>query len=174
MSTRRRNRQGTASFLSCTLPLIFVMGIAYGQIARNPKLSATDLDSAQTATREAGGAEAQLVYAIRIDAVAKGSFDSLVVIYSKAGEPAKEYYGIVLREGRQFPLVGGKRGMAFPMGDRFLRIGLRHEAGAAPTLRLMSATTESGQPEERQRNLDFQFNGTEFALTGQSISSVAR
>ena len=154
--------------------LVFVFDLAQGQVARNPKLSAADLDSAQEATREAGGAEAQLVYATRIDAIAKGSFDSLVVIYSKGKDPAKEYYAVVLREGKQFPVVGSKRGTAFPPGDRFLRIGLRHEAGAAPILRLMSATKETGQSEERQRNLDFQFNGTEFAMTGESITSLAK
>jgi len=164
----------TISFFCCLLLLIFVFGLAQGQVVRNPKLSPADLDSAREATREAGGAEAQLVYATRIDAIAKGSFDSLVVIYSKGKEPAKEYYAVVLREGKQFPVVGSKRGTAFPPGDRFLRIGLRHEAGAAPILRLMSATKETGQSEERQRNLDFQFNGTEFAMTGESITSLAK
>ena len=147
--------------------------LTYGQEARNPKLSASD----STPQRRRPGkpaAPSAVVYAIRIDAVAKGSFDSLVVIYSKGGASAKEYYGVVLRDGRQLPLVGGKRGTAFPTGDRFLRIGLRHETGIAPTLRLMSATTEPGQPEERQRNLDFQFKGTEFAMIGESVTSLAR
>ncbi len=46
--------------------------------------------------------------------------------------------------------------------------------GKAPLLRVMSATRETGSSEERQRNLDFQYKGTEFTLVGQSVTSIAK
>lgn len=145
-----------------------------GQLVRNPRLSAPDLEAARAATKETGGDGAELVYATRIDAVAKGSFDSLVVILSKSSNSAKEFYAMVVREGKRLPLSVDKTGKALPDGDRFLRIGLRHEADKPPILRIMSAIGPAGQPDERQRNLDFQFNGSEFALVGQSTASAAR
>lgn len=148
--------------------------VTAGQMVRNPKLSATDLGVARDATKEAGGAEADLVYSARIDAVTKGSFDSLVVIYSKAAGGAKDYYALVIRDGQRLSLAGEKSGRALPSGDRFLRIGLRHQDGKAPLLRVMGATGPAGQPDERQRNLDFQFTGKEFELVAQSTASVAR
>jgi hypothetical protein len=148
--------------------------VVSGQTIRNPKLSATDLGAAREATKEAGGAEAELVYSARIDAVTKGTFDSLVVIYSKAAGGSKDYYALVLRDGQKLSLAGEKSGRALPSGDRFLRIGLRHEDGKPPLLRVMGATGAAGQPDERQRNLDFQFTGKEFALVAQSTASVAR
>ncbi len=153
---------------------LFLAVAASGQIVRNPRLALADRDEARSATRDGGGAGAELVYAARIDAATKGAFDSLVVIYSKGAGAAREFHGVVVRGGKKHPLVGDKSGGALPPGDRFLRIGLRHEAEKAPLLRLMSSIGESGQADERQRNLDFQFNGKEFELVAQSIATPAR
>jgi len=151
--------------------LIFMILIAGGVTAQtvpNPKLSESDLGAARTEASVAGGAESELTYAARIDAVEQGKFDSLIVIYAKPGKSGKDYFGLVVREGKQYKLSLDKSGLALKSGDRFLRIGLRHEAGKAPLLRLMGATTEPGKTGEWQRNVDFQFNGSEFALISQS------
>jgi hypothetical protein len=143
------------------------------QTVRNPKLATADLERAREAVKEGGGSGAELVYAARIDAVTKAAFDCLVVVYSTGSTPTKQYYAIVLRDGQSLHLVGDKSGTALPKGDRFLRIGLRHEAEKAPLLRVMGATGESGG-DEQQRNLDFRFNGKEFELVDQSVMKISR
>lgn len=141
------------------------------QIVRNPKLATADLESARDATKAGGGSGAELVYAARIDAVAKGTFDSLVVVYATGAVPNKQYYAVVLREGQTLRLAADKSGVALPKGDRFLRIGLRHEVEKAPLLRVMGAI---GEGDDQQRNLDFRFNGKEFELIDQSVMKTSR
>ena len=148
--------------------VILVAGSVAAQTVPNPKLGESDLGAARSEVSVAGGAEAELTYAARIDGVEKGNFDSLVVIYAKPSKNGKDYFGLVVRDGKQYHLSLDKSGLALKSGDRFLRIGLRHEEGKAPLLRLMGATTEPGKTGEWQRNVDFQFNGSEFALVGQS------
>ena len=152
------------------VPLVY----GAGQTIRNPRLSASDLDAATSAARSAQGADAELVYATRIDAIEKGKLDCLVVVSASGAGSAKTYVIQVIRDGTALKLVAGDSGSALPAGDRFLRIGLRHDQGKAPILRVMSATREKGSDEERQRNIDFQHNGSEFALVGQSLTSLAR
>jgi len=160
--------------LFAALLMILAVNQVLAQMARNPKLSPQDLAAAQAETREAGGAEAELIYATRIDAVVKGSFDSLVVIYAKPVKGGKEYFGLIARDGKKYHLSLDQSGRALKSGDRYLRIGLKHEEGKAPLLRLMGATTEPGKPGEQQRNVDFQFNGSEFGLVGQSITPLPK
>lgn len=174
MTYQKKASNRMARIAWCASLVALVVASAGGQTVRNPRLAPADLEGARSATRESGGAEAELVYATRIDAVAKGTLDSLVVIFSKGKAPTKEFHALVVREGEKYPLVGDKSGRAVPLGDRFLRIGLRHEAGKAPLLRIMSAIGASGEADERQRNLDFQFNGKEFALVGESTATPAR
>jgi hypothetical protein len=160
--------------LILTLLLLTVASIpASAQLARNPKISPADLEAAKTETRESGGANAELIYAARLDAVQKGSFDSLIVIYAKAVKGGKDYFAVILREGKKFPLAFDKQGRALKSGDKYLHMGLRHEEGKSPILRLVGATIDPRQGEQ-QRNLDFQFNGSEFALTNQSVASRAK
>jgi len=147
---------------------------AFGQTVRNPKLSQQDLAAAQAEATAAGGAGAELTYATRIDAVEKGKFDSLVVIYAKPGSGGKDYYALVARDGKKLPLAADQAGRALPAGDRFLRIGLRHEGGKAPLLRVMGAMKDPAKPGEQQRNVDFQFNGAEFAVVGQSATQLPK
>jgi hypothetical protein len=164
-------------FTSIITTLILMALIAGGlaQTVPNPKLSQADLEAARAATREVGGAEAEVTYAARIDAVEKGAFDSLVVIYAKPGKADKDYFALVVREDKKYRLTLDQADVALKRGDRFLRIGLRHEEGKAPLLRLMGATTtEPGKPGEWQHNFDFQFNGTEFVLIAQSMAPMAK
>lgn len=149
--------------------------VAMAQTVRNPKLATADLEAARSAARDGGGSSAELVYAVRIDAVTKGTFDSLIVIYSKGTGTEKQYYGLVTREGQKLALAGDQSGKAIPAGDRFIRVGLRHEVGRAPLLRLVSAVGDGApQGEERQRNLDFRFNGKEFELVDQALVTPAK
>jgi len=157
-----------------SLMAICIIATGFSQTVRNPKLASADLEAAKEATRAGGGNTAELVYAARIDAVTKGTFDSLVVVYSTVAGTGKLYYAVVLREGQTLRLPGEKSGTALPKGDRFLRIGLRHEADKAPLLRLMGGIGEAGAADEQQRNLDFRFNGKEFELVGQSVMKSAR
>jgi hypothetical protein len=147
---------------------------ATAQLARNPKLSPQDFAAAQADTREAGGDTAELIYAARIDAVERGRLDSLVVIYAKPAKGGKDYFALVSRDGKKYRLSFDQSGRALKSGDQFLRIGLRHEEGKSPLLRLMGSTTEPGKPGEWQRSLDFQFNGSEFTLVGQSMMPIAK
>ena len=146
---------------------------ARAQLASNPKLSAPDLQAAQTEARESGGANAELIYANRLDAVQKGVYDSLIVIYAKAIKGGKDYFAVIQREGKKFPLSLDKGGQALKSGDKFLRMGLKHEDGKAPILRLIASTTDPKQG-ERQRNVDFRFNGTEFVVESQSLMQASK
>jgi hypothetical protein len=143
------------------------------QMVRNPKLSQPDLAAAKTATAEAGGTGAELVYAVRLDAAQRGTYDSLLVVYAKPARRGKDHFAFVLREGKRLPLAYDKEGRALKSGDKFLRTGLKHEEGKAPLLRLMGGVTEAGKGEQ-QRNIDFQFNGSDFVLLGDSLVSIAK
>ena len=141
------------------------------QIVRNPKLAPADLESAKDVSRTRGGNGADLVYAARIDAVTKGKFDSLVVVYSTGSEAGKEYYAVVVRDGQKLPLAAEASGLALPKGDRFLRIGLKHDAEKTPLLRLMGAV---GGSADGERNVDFRFDGKEFTLIEQTVMKTSR
>ncbi len=159
--------------LSLLALMIALSSETAAQLARNPKISPPDLEAAKVETRESGGATAELIYAARLDAVQKGSFDSLIVIYAKAVKGGKDHFAVILRDGKKHPLGFDKQGRALKAGDKFLRMGLRHEEGKSPILRLIAATTDP-KLGEQQRNLDFQFNGSEFALVNQSTTSLAK
>ena len=149
---------------------------ASAQLARNPKIAAPDLEAAKAETLVTGGEQAELIYAARIDAVTKGSYDSLIVIYAKPAKSGKDYFAIILREGQKLPLIADKKdklARAFPIGDKYRQMGLRHEEGKSPLIRLMSAATDK-EKGEQQRNLDFQFNGTEFALVAATMMPLPR
>ena len=160
---------------SIILPALLMALVSFNsasaQLARNPKISPPDLEAAKAETLASGGEKAELIYAARINAVARDSYDSLIVVYAKAAKIGQDYFAVILREGQKFPLKydpKDKLGRALKPGDKYLNIGLKHEEGKPPLLRLMSATTDK-EKGEQQRNLDFQFNGTEFALVGQSM-----
>lgn len=142
-------------------------------LPRNPKLAAPDLEAAQAEAAASGGVNAELLYAARLDAVQKGSFDSLIVIYARPVKGGKDYYAVILREGGKLPLAIDKQGRALKAGDKFLRMGLKHEEGKSPILRLIASGVEPGKGEQ-QRNLDFRFNGTAFALETQSVVPLAK
>jgi hypothetical protein len=157
-----------------TLPLA-----APAQTIRNPKLSAEDLAAAQSVAGAEGGEGAELTYATRIDAVEKGRFDTLIVVYAKppAARPraggGKSYFAIVVRGEQKFPLKIDQAGRALKTGDRFLRMGLRHVEGKPPVLRLIAAANEPGAG-EMQRNVDYQFDGQHFTLLTQTLSPLAK
>jgi hypothetical protein len=158
------------------LVLVLGFGQVSSQVARNPKLSPKDLEASRQLTGEVGGSGAELIYAARLDVAQKGSFDSLVVIYARAVKGGKDFYALVARDGKNFPLSYDQEGRALKSGDEFLRIGLKYEEGRPPLLRLMGAAADSqkGQKGEMQRNVDFQFNGSEFALVGQSVMPIPK
>lgn len=146
--------------------------VAVAQTVRNPKLGETDLLTAQSVMREAGGAEAELTYAVRIDALEKGRYETLVVVYAKPADGGPDYFALVVQDdGKRYKLAFDQSGRALKSGDHYLRIGLRHEEGKPPLLRLMGQVTERGRPGtgERQRNIDYRFNGTEFVVVDQSV-----
>lgn len=148
----------------------------WAQLARNPKIAAPDLEAAKAETLASGGEQAELIYAARIDAVTKGIYDSLIVVYAKPVKTGQNYFAVIVREGQKLPLIADKKdklARAFPTGDKYLRMGLRHEEGKAPLIRLMSVTTDK-EKGEQQRNLDFQFNGTEFVLVTQSVMPLPK
>ena len=161
------------------LTLLLVLTLSpsvLAQLARNPKIAAPDLESAKAETLASGGESAELIYAARIDAVTKGTYDSLIVIYAKPVKTGQNYFALILREGQKLPLVADKKdklARAFPTNDKYLRMGLRHEEGKAPLIRLMG-TTNDKEKGEQQHNLDFQFNGTEFVLVTQSIMPLPK
>ncbi len=157
--------------LCCLLCLLSAPAAA--QLARNPKISAPDLEAAQAETALAGGTNAELIYAARLDAVQKGSFDCLIVIYAKPVKNGKDYYAVILREEKKLPLALDKTGRALKPGDQFLRMGLRHEDGKSPLLRLIASAKDPAKGEQ-QRNLDYRFNGTDFALESQSLVPLAK
>lgn len=139
-------------FLCAALSLTAAVAVNAQMIA-NKKLSPSDLSAAQAETKSAGGADAQLVYATRLDAVQKGSFDSLVVIYAKG----KDTHALVVRGGKRYMLKADQGGQAVKAGDQFQRLGVRYEEGKAPVLRMFALNSGA------LRNVDFRFNGTEFA-----------
>src|SRR5262249_15491873 len=117
------------------LLIISVPVAAIPQLASNPKISQPDLQAAQTETHESGGANAELIYANRLDAVQKGVFDSLIVIYAKPVKDGKDYFAVIQRGGQKYQLASEKKGQALKSGDKFLRMGLKHEEGKSPILR---------------------------------------
>ncbi len=163
----------SANLIVVLILLAFVTLTGSAQLARNPKISPQDLEAAKNEARESGGANAELIYAARLDAIQKGSFDSLIVIYAKAVKNGKDYFAVILRDGKKFPLPYDKEGRALKPGDTFLHMGMRHEEGRSPILRLIAATSAPGK-DNQQRNLDFQFDGSEFDLVGQSVTSLAK
>jgi len=155
------------------LLMISAPAAATAQMARNPKISPPDLEAAQAETREAGGANAELIYAARLDAIQKGSYDSLIVIYAKVVKGGKDYFAVIQRDGKKYPLAFDNQGRALKSGDKFSRIGLKHEEGKSPILRMIGATTDPKQGEQ-QRNVDFRFNGIEFVVEAQSLTPIAK
>jgi len=155
------------------LLMIFSSVAVTAQLASNPKLSPPDLQAAQAEAKESGGANAELIYANRLDAVQKGVYDSLIVVYAKPVKGGKEFFAVIQREGKKFPLAIDRQGQAIKSGDKFLRMGLKHEEGKAPILRLIASTADPKQG-EKQRNVDYRFNGTEFVVESQSLTQVAR
>ncbi|MFN0086342.1 MAG: hypothetical protein ACKVX9_13220 [Blastocatellia bacterium] len=157
--------------------IVLLLGLsiapASAQMARNPKISAPDLAAAQAETSLAGGAAAELIYAARLDVIQKGAFDSLIVIYSKPAKNGKDYHAVILREAQKLPLALDKQGRALKPGDKFLRMGLKHEEGKPPILRLIGATTDPAKGDQ-QRNLDYRFDGTAFVLEAQSLMPLAK
>ena len=155
------------------LAVFLLAGQSRAQLARNPKLGAADLEAAQAETLQTGGANAELIYAARLDAVLKGSFDSLIVIYAKPVKNGKDYFAVVLREGQKFPLAFDKQGRALKSGDKYSRIGLKHEEGKSPLIRLIGEITDPIKGSQ-QRNLDFRFTGNQFVLENQSVMPIAK
>lgn len=137
----------------CAVLLLMTVQSISAQMIANKKLSASDLGAAQAETKSAGGNEAQLIYATRLDAVEKGAFDSLVVIYGKG----QETFAMVVRGGKRFMLKADPSGQAVKPGDQFQRMGVKYEDGKAPLLRLF-AVGNGGM----LRNADYRFNGVEF------------
>lgn len=141
------------SLLICAALWLATAVAANAQMIANKKLSAADLAAAQSEAKSAGGSDVQLVYATRLDAVQKGSFDSLVVIYAKG----KDTLALVVRSGKRYMLKADQSGQVVKAGDQFQRMGVRYEDGKAPVLRMFALNGGT------LRSVDFQFNGTEFA-----------
>ena len=142
----------------------------------NPKISQPDFDAATAETLASGGGKGELIYAARIDAAERGNYDCLIVIYTKPARSGKDCFAVILRGEQKFPLVFDKQdkpGRALKPGDKFLQIGLKHEEGKSPLLRLMAETVDKEKGRQK-RNLDFQFNGTEFAPVGQSLMPLPK
>jgi outer membrane lipoprotein-sorting protein len=129
---------------------------ASAQLIANRKLSPDDLGAAQSEMKSAGGKDAQLVYATRLDAVTKGTFDSLVVIYSKGSD----HYALVVREGKRMMLETAKGATAIKAGEQFQRMGIKYEDGKSPLIRFFSLNGGA------LKATDYRFNGTEFAAEG--------
>lgn len=149
--------QRILSSLLCAELLLATLAVSAQQIP-NKKLSQSDLEAAQAETKSAGGKEAALVYVTRLDAVQKGAFDSLVVIYAKGND----YYAMVVRAGKRYMLKAAQKEQAIQPGDRFQRLGIKYEEGKAPLLRLFAADS-SGM----MRNMDYRYNGLDFVPEGQ-------
>src|SRR5262245_39764556 len=133
---RSRNLLLTALFLG------LVSISASAQMTRNPKLAPADLETAQAQSKEAGGPGAELIYAARLDAIQKGTYDTFVIVYAKPVKNNKEYFAFVYQEAKRFPLTLDKEGHALKPGDSYLRIGLKPEEGKSPLLRLMGAAKD--------------------------------
>ena len=145
--------------------LLLLTTSAAAQVVPNRGLLAADLQLAQTIALEAGGAAAELTYANRIDLVNRTEFDSLLVVYAVRGEDR----AVIDRGGARHSLVVDGEPRVIPSGDTFRRSGLRRPPSGPAILRLIS-TFRDPQGEEWQRNLDFQFNGKEFVIVGQSTT----
>lgn len=141
------------TLFSASLLLVIGALAVQGQIIANKKLSESDLGAAQAETKSAGGKDAQLIYATRLDPVQKGVFDSLVVIYGKG----QETYAMVVREGKRYMLKADPSGQAVKAGDQFQRLGVKYEEGKAPLLRLFAVANG------RLSQADYRYNGAEFA-----------
>lgn len=142
----------------------------------NPKIALPDFEAAKAEMLAAGGEQAELIYAARIDAVARGVYDSLIVVYAKRSKTGQDHFAVILREGQKLPLIADKKdklARAFASGDKYLRMGLRHEEGKAPLIRLMAVTNDK-EKGALQRNLDFQFNGSEFVLVAESVMPLPK
>lgn len=160
-------------FIAVAFLLAVAAVAAPAQTVKNPRLSPQDLEAAKKQMRDVGGSAAELTYAARLDLVARGSFDSLMVVYALPVGQGHNYFAFVIRDDKRYPVVAGEKGTALPAGDRFLRIGLKHQEGASPILRIMGAFSDPARG-ELQRNADFQFNGSEFALVGKSEMPVPK
>ncbi len=137
------------------LTLLVVCAVsASAQLIANKKLSPDDLGAAQSEIKAAAGKDAQLVYATRLDAALKGTFDSLVVVYAKGND----HYAMVLRAGKRMMLETSKGATAIKAGEQFQRMGVKYEEGKAPLLRFFSLNGGA------LKATDYRFNGTEFAL----------
>ncbi|MFZ4794201.1 MAG: hypothetical protein ACOYLN_08710 [Blastocatellia bacterium] len=152
-------------FLIC----LFAASHGAAQTIPNRGLTAVDLETARALTLEVGGATAELVYANRFDVVARGEFDSLLVVYTKPGDQAGSYYAFIERNGQRLILAPDTDGRLLPRGDSFRRVGLQRRPSGSAVLRIISAFTDPANGVSR-RNLDFQFNGTDFALIAQSTA----
>jgi hypothetical protein len=146
-----------SSLLCAGLLMLVTLAVGAQQIP-NKKLSQSDLEAAQSELKSAGGKDAVLIYTTRLDAVQRGAFDSLVVIYSKGND----HYAMVVRGGKRYMLKAAQKEQAIQPGNRFLRLGIKYEEGKAPLLRLF-ATDSSGA----MRNMDYRYNGLDFVPEGQ-------
>ncbi len=146
-----------SSLLCAGLLLLAALAVGAQQIP-NKKLSQSDLEAAQAETKSAGGNQAALVYVTRLDAVQKGTFDSLVVIYAKGSD----YYAMVVRAGKRYMLKVAQKEQAIQSGDRFQRLGIKYEEGKAPLLRLFATDSRSAL-----HNVDYRYNGLDFVPEGQ-------
>ena len=144
--------------------LLSLVGTASAQLIANRKLSPDDLGAAQSEMKSAGGKEAQLVYATRLDAVTKGTFDALVVIYSKGSD----HYAMVVREGKRMMLETAKGATAIKAGEQFQRMGIKYEDGKSPLLTMFSLNGGV------LKMTGYRFNGTEFALEAAGAKSVSQ
>lgn len=155
---------------------MLLAGLSVAQTIPNSRLSAQDLDTARIVCREVGGGEAELTYAIRLDLLRKASFDSLLIVYAKpspSGGEQKDYFAFVFNEGKKYLLSLDQKGRALPAGDQFLRTGLRRTASGETTLRIVGAIPGS-RGDEKLRNVDYQFNGSDYVVTSQSIAIVPK
>ena len=146
------------SSLLCVVVLLLAAQSVSAQQIPNKKLSQSDLEAAQAETKSAGGNQATLVYVTRLDAVQKGAFDSLVVIYAKGND----YYAMVVRAGKRYMLKTAQKEQAIQVGDRFQRMGVKYEEGKAPLLRLFATDSRGAM-----RNVDYRYNGLDFVPEGQ-------
>lgn len=163
----------TKRFFSITiLPLLcclLFLSRGEAQVIPNRGLTAVDLEIARTLTLEVGGAAAELVYANRFDVITRGEFDSLLVVYSKPGDPNSSYFAFIEHKGQRLILALNREGNLLPSGDAFRRIGLQRKPSGPTLLRIVSSFNDPANGLSR-RNLDFQFNGTDFALIAQSTA----
>ena len=155
------------------LLLLAMAGLtAFSQVVPNRGLTPADLDLARTLTGEVGGPTAELVYAHRFDPVTRGQFDSLLVVYYRKNDRGQsESFAFIHRDGQRLILALDSRGRVLPPGDRFLRVGLRRLPDQPPILRVVGSFDDPALGSS-QRNVDYQFNRTDFALVGQSVNRL--